>query len=110
MEDKYVRVKKSIIYNKDLTAFEKILLEIFIDRQEYHNHSPETDTGEWFYCYTDWIAENAGVNKRTVLRAIPKLQKLGYLLVKKESYQNGVRNMYSINSDLLVVGDKSALG
>lgn len=97
----YVRVKKEIIYNKDLTVNERLILIVLIDRQEY-----ALSTGkDSFYCYVGWIAESVGVSEKTVKNCIKKLKKAGYIDYTLEKYECGYRNVYTVNDKLLVEGE-----
>ena len=98
MADGFVRVKKSIIENKNLSVYERMILFIFIDRQELALSIGEDS----FFCYVDWLADTLNVSVRTIKTAIKNLKQLGYINIEKRKYKVGKRNYYSVNKELLV--------
>ena len=68
-EEEWLRLPVKAMKDKELTAADAMVLAVIIDR---------TDAGERRLAYTD-IAESAGVTKRTVASAVPKLEARHYI-------------------------------
>ena len=91
--NKYTLIRADLIRDPNLSPYEKIVL---IDIITYHNK----DKGYSFPTY-EMIMKDTGVNKRTLMKSLSKLEELNY--IKRESLAGANRNKYIVNEKYLVV-------
>lgn len=91
--NKYTLIRADLIRDPNLSPYEKIVL---IDIIMYHNK----DKGYSFPTY-EMIMKDTGVNKRTLMKSLSKLEELNY--IKRESLAGANRNKYIVNEKYLVV-------
>ena len=90
---KYTLISSELIRDKELSVNEKIIL---IDIITYHNKNK----GYSFPTY-EMLIKDTGVNKRTLMKSLDKLERLQYM--KREPLEGSNRNKYIINEKYLIV-------
>jgi len=90
LRDGFVPVNHALIRTQRLTPYEKLVLILLLSRAN-------KDGGSW--PGHDGLAENLGINSRTVLRALARLRSLG--LVTWERRGQGHTNLYVVHETKL---------
>ena len=93
---------KNVIQNEKLTRTQQVVLGVILDKAKYYK-------GKQFYCYEEWIAAEVRCSRRTVIRAIKRLEELEIIVVKK-NYNKTIQkttNYYSINNNAVNNGEEN---
>lgn len=89
-------MSNSILFNKELSPLEKVILNLLCVYKE--KNIPVTYTG---------LMEALSVSKNTVIRALKSLSEKGYIEIIKRQAETGVtvNNEYKINYDKIEKGN-----